>query len=52
MSWWETYRTEKFVFREVHYADEPKSLNYYLMDKDCVAMLIGMYGGNDDSTKQ
>jgi hypothetical protein len=30
---------EKFVFREVHYAIEPNSLNYYLMDKDCVATL-------------
>ncbi len=45
-------RPEKLVFREVHYADEPKSLNYYLMDKDCVAMLKRMYGGDDGSTKQ
>jgi hypothetical protein len=43
---------EKFVFHKVHYADEPKSLNYYLMDKDCVAMLKKMYGGDNDSTKQ
>jgi hypothetical protein len=47
-------RLEKLVFREVHYADEPKSLtlNYYLMDKDCVAMLKRMYGGDNGSTKQ
>jgi hypothetical protein len=32
-------RPEKFVFCKVHYADEPNSLNYYLMDKDCVAVL-------------
>jgi hypothetical protein len=32
--------------------DEPKSLNYYLMDKDCVAMLKRMYGGEDGSTNQ
>ena len=31
---------------------EPKPLNYYLMDKDCVAMLKKMYGGNNGSTKQ
>ena len=43
---------EKFVFRKVHYADEPKSLSYYLMDKGCVAMLKRMYGGDDGSTKQ
>jgi hypothetical protein len=43
---------EKLVFREVNYANEPKSLNYYLMDKDCVAMLRRMYGGDDGSTKQ
>ncbi len=43
---------EKFVFHEVYYADEPKSLNYYHMDKDCVAMLKRMYGGDDGSTKQ
>ncbi len=43
---------EKLVFREVHYADEPKSLNYYLMGKDCVAMLKRVYGGDDGSTKQ
>ncbi len=43
---------EKLVFRKVHYADEPKSLNYYLVDKDCVAMLKRMYGGDDGSTKQ
>jgi hypothetical protein len=42
----------KFVFREVHYADEPKSLNYFLMDKDCVAMLKRVYGGDDGSTMQ
>jgi hypothetical protein len=36
----------------MHYADEPKSLNYYLIDKDCVAMLKRMYRGDDDSTKQ
>ena len=35
-----------------HYADEPKPLNYYLMDKDCVAMLKKMYDGDDGSTKQ
>jgi hypothetical protein len=34
------------------YADEPKSLNYYLMDNDCVAMLKRMYGSDDVSTKQ
>ncbi len=45
-------RHEKFVFRKVHYADEPKSLNYYLMDKDCVAMLKKMYGSDNGSTKQ
>jgi hypothetical protein len=45
-------RPEKFVFREVHYVDEPKSLNYNLMDKDCVAMLKRMYGGDGGSTKQ
>ncbi len=45
-------RPEKFVFREVHYANEPKSLNYYLMDKACAAMLKRMYGGYDGSTKQ
>ena len=45
-------RPEKVVFREVHYADEPKSLNYYLMDKDCVAILKRMYGGDDGYTKQ
>ncbi len=43
---------EKLDFRKVHYADEPKSLNYYLMDKDCVAMLKRMYGGDNGSTKQ
>jgi hypothetical protein len=43
---------EKLVFHEVHYADEPKSLNYYIMDKDCVAMLKRMYGGDDGSTKE
>ena len=43
---------EKFVFRKVQYADEPKSLNYYLMDNDCVAMLKRMYGCDDVSTKQ
>ena len=45
-------RRKKFVFRKVHYEDEPKPLNYYLMDKDCVAMLKKMYGGDDGSTKQ
>ncbi len=45
-------RPEKFVFHKVHYADEPKPLNYYLMDKDRVAMLKKMYGGDDGSTKQ
>jgi hypothetical protein len=45
-------RSEKFVFRKVHYADEPKSLNYYLIDKDCVAMLKKMYGSDNGSTKQ
>jgi hypothetical protein len=45
-------RPEKFVFRKVHYEDDPKPLNYYLMDKDCVAMLKKMYGGDDGSTKQ
>jgi hypothetical protein len=45
-------RPEKFVFRKVHYADEPKSLNYYLMDKDCVAILKKMYGSDNGSTKQ
>ncbi len=43
---------EKFVFHEAHYADEPKSLNYYLMDKDCVAMLKRMYRGDDGFTMQ
>ncbi len=33
---------EKFVFCKVHYADEPKSLNQYLMDTDCDAMLKKM----------
>ena len=46
------YHPEKFVLREVHYADEPKSLNYYLMDKDCVAILKRMYGGDNGYTKQ
>ncbi len=45
-------RPEKFVSRKVHCADEPKSLNYYLMDKDCVAMLKKMYGSDNGSTKQ
>jgi hypothetical protein len=45
-------RPEKFVFHKVHYAGEPKPLNYYLMDKDCVAMLKKMYGGDNGSTKQ
>ncbi len=43
---------EKFVFRKVHYADEPKSLNYYLMDKDCVAILKRMYGGDNGYTNK
>jgi hypothetical protein len=42
-------RPEKFVFRKGHYEDEPKPLNYYLMDKDCVAMLKKMYGDDDGS---
>ncbi len=42
---------EKFVFRDVHYADVPKPF-YYHMDKDCVPMLKRMYGGEDGSTKQ
>ena len=33
-------------------ADEPTSLNYYLMDKDGVAMLKGMWWGDNGSTKQ
>jgi hypothetical protein len=41
-------RPEKYVFRKVHYADEPKSFTYYLMDKDCVAML----SSDNGSTKQ
>jgi hypothetical protein len=45
-------RPEKFVFHEVHYADEPKPLNFYLVDKDCVAMLKKMYDVDDGSTKQ
>ncbi len=45
-------RPEKFVFHKVHYADEPKPLKYYLMDKDCVAMLKKMYGGDNGSIKQ
>jgi hypothetical protein len=36
----------------VHYVDEPKPLNYFLTDKDCVAMLKRMYGGDNGSTKQ
>ena len=42
-------RPEKCVFRKGHYEDEPKPLNYYLMDKDCVAMLKKMYGDDDGS---
>jgi hypothetical protein len=45
-------RPEKFISCDVHYADEQKPLNYYLIDKDCVAMLKRMYGGEDGSTKQ
>jgi hypothetical protein len=45
-------RPEKFFFRKVHYTDEPNSLNYYFMDKDCFAMLKKMYGSDNDSTKQ
>ena len=42
---------EKFIFRDVHYADESKPLGYYLVDKDCVVILKRMYGGEDGSTK-
>ena len=43
---------EKFMFRNVHHADNPKPLNYHLMHKDCVVMLKRIYGGEDGSTKQ
>ena len=43
---------EKFTFHDVHHAENPKPLNYHLMDKDCVTMLKRMYCGEDGSTKQ
>jgi hypothetical protein len=43
---------KKIIFRIVLHADNPKPLNYHLMNKDCVAMLKRMYGGEDGSTKQ
>ena len=43
---------ENFIFCNDHHADKPMPLNYYLMDKNCVAMLKRMYGGDDGSTKQ
>jgi hypothetical protein len=48
------YCLEKFTFHNVHHAENPKPLNYHLMDKDCVAMLKRMYCycGEDGSTKQ
>jgi hypothetical protein len=45
-------RPEKFALRNVHHTDNPKPLNYHMMDKDCVAMLKRMYGGEDGSTKE
>ncbi len=44
--------TIKVIFRNVLHADNPKPLNYHLMDKDCVAMLRRMYGGENGSTKE
>ncbi len=45
-------RPEKFMSRNVRHADNPKPLNYHLMDKDCAVLLKRMYGGEDGSTKQ
>jgi hypothetical protein len=43
---------EKFIFCNVPHADNPKQLNYHLMDKDCVAILNRMYGSENGSTKE
>ena len=45
-------RPEKFMSCNVRHADNPKPLNYHLMDKDCAVLLKRMYGGEDGSTKQ
>ena len=45
-------RPEKFTLRKVYYAENPKPLNYHLMEKYCVTMLKRMYGGEDASIKQ
>ena len=43
---------EKFMFCNVHHADNPKPTNYHLMDRDCVIVLKRINGGEYDSTKQ
>ncbi len=44
--------TENFIFRRVLHTNNPKPLNYHLMDKDCVTMLKRMHGAEDGSIKE
>ncbi len=45
-------RPERFIFRGVLHADNPKPLNYHLMDNDFVTMLKRVYGREEGPTKE